>query len=448
MEKDRKNMKYDIHIDGPIGYWITAGGVRYSLETITHEKLKARETSGAGGTGGASGTGGAGGTGGTGGAGGAGGTGGTGGTGERNPEVHVRVCSPGGSLSDGLAICALFRDHGNVHVHIQGMTASAATVLAMGAKKISMSPESVMLVHNASYLIFEWEQANKEKLSEKQAEYEEMKKNLATLDSVMADLYATRSGGNRDEMAALMKEERWLSAQECLALGLIDAIEGEDDAARDGEEGAARDGAVTAQDGSASSRVGMSAQYSAETSVENRLVRAFCAGYHLPDVSMAGTPPPSAAQPPKEEAETPDRKNFWAKLLGIFAETNESSKTTSKKKEEMAEPDLQAVTAERDTLQGKVTELEKAQQTLSTERDTLQAKVTELEQAQQAQTTERDSLQAKVTELEAKVSELKAKASADGAVTIPVDPVNPPDNDDFATAVANARNVLQSMGDF
>jgi len=42
-------MKYDLHIDGPIGYWITAGGVRYSLETITHEKLKARETSGAGG---------------------------------------------------------------------------------------------------------------------------------------------------------------------------------------------------------------------------------------------------------------------------------------------------------------------------------------------------------------------------------------------------------------
>ena len=378
-------MKYDLHIDGPIGYWITAGGVRYSLETITHEKLKARETSGAGGTGG------------------------TGGAGERNPEVHVRVCSPGGSLSDGLAICALFRDHGNVHVHIQGMTASAATVLAMGARRISMSPESVMLVHNASYMIFEWEQANKEKLSEKQAEYEEMKKNLATLDRVMADLYATRSGGNRDEMAALMKEERWLSAQECLALGLIDAIDG-------------AEGDDTAADGSASSTDGMSAQYS----VENRLVRAFCAGYHLPDVSMASTPP-SAAQAPKEAAETPDRKNFWAKLLGIFAETNESSKTTSKKKEEMAEPDLKAVTAERDTLQAKVAELEKAQQ---------------------AQKTERDSLQAKVTELEAKVNELTAKASADGAVTIPVDPVNPPDDDDFATAVANARNVLQSMGDF
>lgn len=426
-------MKYDLHIDGPIGYWITAGGVRYSLETITHEKLKARETSGAGGTGGTGGAGGAGGTGGTGGAGGASGASGAGGTSERNPEVHVRVCSPGGSLSDGLAICALFRDHGNVHVHIQGMTASAATVLAMGARRISMSPESVMLVHNASYMIFEWEQANKETLSEKQAEYEEMKKNLATLDSVMADLYATRSGGNRDEMAALMKEERWLSAQECLALGLIDAIDGDES---DGNDGAAHDG-------SASSTDGMSAQYS----VENRLVRAFCAGYHLPDVSMASTPP-SAAPLPKEAAETPDRKNFWAKLLGIFAETNESSKTTSKKKEEMAEPDLKAVTAERDTLQGKVTELEKAQQTLSAERDTLQAKVSELEKAQQAQTTERDSLQAKVTELEAKVSELEGKASADGAVTIPVDPVNPPDDDDFATAVASARNVLKSMGDF
>lgn len=352
-----------------------------------------------------------------------------------NPEVHVRVCSPGGSLSDGLAICALFRDHGNVHVHIQGMTASAATVLAMGARRISMSPESVMLVHNASYVLFEWEQANKEKLSEKQAEYEEMKTNLATLDSVMADLYATRTGGNRDEMAALMKEERWLSAQECLALGLIDAIDG-------------ADGDDTAEDGSASSTDGMSAQYSAE----NRLVRAFCAGYHLPNVSMAGTPPSSAAPLPKAEAETPDRKNFWAKLLGIFAESDApqktTSKTTSKKKEEMAEPDLQAVTAERDTLQGKVTALETEKQTLTTARDTLQGKVTALETEKQSLTTERDSLQAKVKELEAKVSELEGKASADGDDTSTVDPVEPAAGDDFATAVANARNVLQSMGDF
>ena len=421
-------MKYDLHIDGPIGYWITAEGVRYKLESVTQAKESATSGSARGGAGG-------------------GASGGDGMT----PEVHVRVCSPGGSLSDGLAICALFRDHGNVHVHIQGMTASAATVLAMGAKKISMSPESVMLVHNASYLLLEWTQANKEELSEKQAEYEDMKKNLATLDSVMADLYATRSGGDRDEMASLMKEERWLSAQECLELGLIDAIEGSEGDVRDGEEGD-----VSAQDGSASSRVGMSAQYSAETSAENRLVRAFCAGYHLPDVSMAGTPPPSAAPPPKEEAETPDRKNFWSKLLGLFAESDAApktisettSRTTSKNKEEMAQPDLQAVTAERDTLQGKVTALETEKQTLTTARDTLQGKVTALETEKQTLTTERDTLQAKVTELEAKVTELTAKASADGDDTSTVDPVVPAAGDDFATAVASARNVLKSLGDF
>ena len=413
-------MKYDLHIDGPIGYWITAEGVRYKLESVTQAKESATSGSARGGAGGGDGM---------------------------TPEVHVRVCSPGGSLSDGLAICALFRDHGNVHVHIQGMTASAATVLAMGAKKISMSPESVMLVHNASYLLLEWTQANKEELSEKQAEYEDMKKNLATLDSVMADLYATRSGRNREELADLMKEERWMSAQECLELGLIDAIEGEEGDARDGE-----DGDASAQDGSASSRVGMSAQYNAETSAENRLVRAFCAGYHLPDVSMAGTPPLSAAQPPKEEADSPDRKNFWSKLLGLFAESDApaktTSRTTSKNKEEMAQPDLQAVTAERDTLQGKVTALETEKQTLTTARDTLQGKVTSLETEKQTLTTERDTLQAKVTELEAKVTELTAKASADGDDTSTVDPVVPAAGDDFATAVASARNVLKSMGDF
>ncbi len=444
-------MKYDIHIDGPIGYWITAEGVRYKLESVTQAKESATSCGARGGAGGSA-SGGAGGGAGGGANGGA--SGGASGGGGMTPEVHVRVCSPGGSLSDGLAICALFRDHGNVHVHIQGMTASAATVLAMGARKISMSPESVMLVHNASYLILEWEQANKEKLSAKQEQYEDMKKNLATLDSVMADLYATRSGGDRDEMAALMKEERWLSAQECLELGLIDAIEGAEGDARDGEEGDVRDGEegdVSAQDGSASSRVGMSAQYNAETSAENRLVRAFCAGYHLPDVSMAASPL-SAAQPPKEEADSPDRKNFWSKLLGIFAESDAApktiSETTSKNKEEMAQPDLQAVTAERDTLQGKVTALETEKQTLTTARDTLQGKVTALETEKQSLTTERDTLQSKVTELEAKVTELTAKASADGDDTSTVDPVVPAAGDDFATAVASARNVLKSMGDF
>ena len=50
--------------------------------------------------------------------------------------VNVLISSPGGLLDDGLDIMHQFRDHGDVTVYISGFTASAATVAAMGAKKI------------------------------------------------------------------------------------------------------------------------------------------------------------------------------------------------------------------------------------------------------------------------------------------------------------------------
>ena len=52
--------------------------------------------------------------------------------------VNVLISSYGGLLSDGLDIMQHFRDHGDVTVYISGFTASAATVAAMGEKKVFM----------------------------------------------------------------------------------------------------------------------------------------------------------------------------------------------------------------------------------------------------------------------------------------------------------------------
>ena len=339
-------MKYDLHIDGPIGYWITASSIRSKMEEIGRKD---------------------------------------------GEELRVRICSPGGSLSEGLAICALFRDHGNVHAYIQGMTASAATVLAMGAKKVSMSSESVILVHNASYMLLEWEQANKERLAEKQEEYETLRRDLSTLDGVMARLYAKRSGRSEEEMSSLMTDERWLSAEEALSLGLVDEIIGDESADRGVDS------------------VGVDASAGRGVDMGARFVRAYCASYGLPVLEGEK----SVLEGEKLVLDG-EKRNFWAKLVEFFADSS-----NPKNRKDMENPELEAMTQERDKLQARVGELEEKEKAVTEERDKLQARVGELEQA----------------------------AKADGAESPVVEGVSGEQNDDFGNVVASAREMLKSLGE-
>ena len=404
LELKRKGMKYDLHIDGPIGYWMTASSIRSKMEEI-------------GRTGG--------------------------------EELTVRICSPGGSLSEGLAICALFRDHGNVHAYIQGMTASAATVLAMGAKKVSMSSESVILVHNASYMLLEWEQANKERLAEKQEEYETLRRDLSTLDGVMARLYAKRSGRSEEEMSSLMTDERWLSAEEALSLGLVDEIIGNESA---GEGEGASAGASVSGGVDASAGVGASAGRGVDGVGVRRgvnmgagFVRAYCASYGLPELQVVDAPRSGevvgegtsgkAVLDGEKSVLDGEKRNFWAKLVEFFADSS-----NPKKRKDMENPELEAMTQERDKLQARVGELEEKEKAVTQERDKLQARVVELEEKEKAVAQERDALQARVDELE------KA-AKADGAETPVVEGVSGEKNDDFGNVVASAREMLKSLGE-
>ena len=409
-------MKYDLHIDGPIGYWMTASSIRSKMEEI-------------GRTGG--------------------------------EELTVRICSPGGSLSEGLAICALFRDHGNVHAYIQGMTASAATVLAMGAKKVSMSSESVILVHNASYMLLEWEQANKERLAEKQEEYETLRRDLSTLDGVMARLYAKRSGRSEEEMSLLMTDERWLSAEEALSLGLVDEIIG-DETAGEGVGVSGTVGASAGVDASGGRGVGVRSG----VNMGAGFVRAYCASYGLPALQVVDAPRSGevvgegtsgkAVLDGEKSVLDGEKRNFWAKLVEFFADSS-----NPKNRKDMENPELKAVTEERDKLQARVGELEQKEKAVTQERDKLQARVGELEQKEKAVTQERDKLQARVGELEekekavteerdklqARVGELEQAAKADGAETPVVEGVSGEQNDDFGNVVASAREMLKSLGE-
>lgn len=150
----------------------------------------------------------------------------------KDEEVHIAVSSPGGYVDAGLEIYQLVKDHGKVHMHILGMTASAATFLTMGAQSVDMVDGSLMLIHNASTAVMEWQSANKKQLDDLIAKYQKEREDLNTIDKVIASLYAKRSGKSIEDCMEKMDKEAWLSPQDALDFGLIDAIREDGEASK------------------------------------------------------------------------------------------------------------------------------------------------------------------------------------------------------------------------
>lgn len=146
----------------------------------------------------------------------------------KDKPVNVLISSPGGLLDDGLDIMQQFKDHGDVTVWISGFTASAATVAAMGAKRIVMGKYSFFLVHKCSNFIDAWGSFNADQIQKLIEDLEANKKENDKIDVVLAQLYADRCGKPISEILDVLKEGKWLNATEALELGLIDEISTED----------------------------------------------------------------------------------------------------------------------------------------------------------------------------------------------------------------------------
>lgn len=142
--------------------------------------------------------------------------------------VNVLISSPGGFLDAGLDIMQQFKDHGNVTAYISGFTASAATVAAMGAKKIVMGKYSFFLVHKCSNFIDALGSYNADQIQKLIDELTANKKENEKIDVVLAQLYADRCHKPISEILNVLKEGKWLNASEALELGLIDEISDDD----------------------------------------------------------------------------------------------------------------------------------------------------------------------------------------------------------------------------
>lgn len=145
---------------------------------------------------------------------------------ERNKDVEVDIiiCSPGGYVADGLEIYQAIKRHGKCRGHIVGMTASIATVIAMGCATLDMAKNSLILAHNSSTLVSAWNQLNKEQLDRFIDSCKKKRDELKTIDDLIASIYSDKNGKTIAENIAMMNEAKWITSAKALELGLIDEI--------------------------------------------------------------------------------------------------------------------------------------------------------------------------------------------------------------------------------
>lgn len=128
--------------------------------------------------------------------------------------IHLRLNSPGGDVFAAQAIVQAIRDtQAKVIAHIDGLAASAATVIANAADEVEMSDGGLYMIHNA------WTFAigNANDMMETAALLEKC-------DGIIASQYAKRTGKEIDAIKALMDAETWFNAEEAKEAGLIDRV--------------------------------------------------------------------------------------------------------------------------------------------------------------------------------------------------------------------------------
>jgi ATP-dependent Clp protease protease subunit len=154
-------------------------------------------------------------------------------------DVTVWINSPGGDCVAAAQIYNMLSEYpGKVTVKIDGLAASAASVIAMAGDTVMMSPVSMMMIHNPATVAW--------------GDHTEMQKAIELLDAVKESIinaYVMKSGLSRARLSHLMDAETWMDANKAVELGFADGIlYAEDDAADAGGDGAGEGGSASVDD--------------------------------------------------------------------------------------------------------------------------------------------------------------------------------------------------------
>ena len=131
-----------------------------------------------------------------------------------NGDITVWINSPGGDCIAAAQIYNMLIDRkGEVIVQIDGIAASAATVIAMAGTTVRMSPVSMMMIHDPMMGIF--------------GNSKEMEQAISILGEVKESIinaYELKTGLSRNKLAKMMESETWMNARTAKNLGFIDDV--------------------------------------------------------------------------------------------------------------------------------------------------------------------------------------------------------------------------------
>ena len=129
-------------------------------------------------------------------------------------DITVWINSPGGDCVAAAQIYNMLTQYkGNVTVKIDGIAASAASVIAMAGNTVLMSPVSMMMIHNPATVAF--------------GDHAEMQKAIDMLAEVKESIinaYVIKTGLSRSKLSHLMDAETWMDANKAVELGFADDI--------------------------------------------------------------------------------------------------------------------------------------------------------------------------------------------------------------------------------
>ena len=131
-----------------------------------------------------------------------------------NGPITIHLNSPGGDCIAASQIYTMLMDYpGDVTIQIDGMAASAASVIAMAGTRVTMSPTSLMMIHNPFTIAM--------------GDTEEMRKAIQLLDEVKESIinaYQIKTGLSRTKISHLMDSETWMNALKAKEMGFCDEV--------------------------------------------------------------------------------------------------------------------------------------------------------------------------------------------------------------------------------
>ncbi len=129
-------------------------------------------------------------------------------------DITVWINSPGGDCVAAAQIYNMLMDYkGSVTVKIDGIAASAASVIAMAGTKVLVSPVSMLMIHNPMTVAFG-----------NSAEMQKAIDMLASVKDSILNAYEIKTGLSRTKLSHLMDAETWMDANKAIELGFADEI--------------------------------------------------------------------------------------------------------------------------------------------------------------------------------------------------------------------------------